>query len=651
MALASPRIAWTAALALAAGSRLWNALESRVLQGYDAWGHVSYALFLDLYRAVPYADQGWSYFHPPLHYALGFLLAQAGDAELLVRGLALVGSAASLGTAGLAAWLVRRAVPARPLWAPLAFVAVAFLPVEIYTSPMPGNEQTAALLASLGIALFARNQLRQQPTRRGDLAAGAVLGLALLAKFSGLLPLLAVDAVLAVEALRAGSAPARWRAAGRAALLTGVALLLAAPYYARNLVAFGTPFQLSRDTPLVARVESEQPPQQRGWLDLVQISPRTLLEPGVREPHLLHSIWGSLYVHVWSDQRAELFPSWSQLLPIWMGLVPTGLALLGLPLAARRALGRRAAPLDGLMLALTLVNLGAFALMAYRVPTWAMLKASYLLQLSLPFALFLARALEALERRGGRWLTQGAALWLVLTAAVAGLAHTPGVALPRGGENPPMAATHLYFGSYGRTARIAAKHLALARGARRAWLSELAGAALLGVGDWEQARRLYQLARDEPSAPWVQIEERSSPWVTNRLAVATALAGDRAAARALLDERLASETLPELLVNRGALLALAGDLSGAEADLDAALRLDPTLAAAWHNLAWLRERRGDPREAAMARREADVFARTPPRGYPYGIGDGFHLGGQRPLLMLEGAGLALYRPARAWPRS
>src|SRR5262247_1421234 len=103
--------AWCAALGVAAGVRLWDALGGPLLWGYDAWGHVAYALFLDLYRAVPWADQGWSYFHPPLHYAVGWALAQGGSGELLVRGLAVAGSVASLATAALAASVVRAMAP------------------------------------------------------------------------------------------------------------------------------------------------------------------------------------------------------------------------------------------------------------------------------------------------------------------------------------------------------------------------------------------------------------------------------------------------------------------------------------------------------------------------------------------------------------
>ena len=194
------RLGWIAALAAAAGVRLWNALTGPLMWGYDAWAHVAYAIFLDIYRAVPWADQGWSYFHPPFHAALGWLLAQPGSGEGLMRGLALLGSAASLGTAGLAAWLVQRVSP-RPRGLPLlAFASVAFLPVHFFVSPMPGNEMTLTFLTSAAVAVYIANEGRERPRLAPAAAAGCLLGLALLTKFSGVTALAALGAASALRA-------------------------------------------------------------------------------------------------------------------------------------------------------------------------------------------------------------------------------------------------------------------------------------------------------------------------------------------------------------------------------------------------------------------------------------------------------------------
>ena len=107
------RIAWIAVATVAVAVRVWNALAGAALWGDDAWGHVSYMLFLDAFAGVPWADQGWSYFHPPFHYALGWILAQSGSADVLIRGLSLLSGAASLGVAALAADVARRALGTR----------------------------------------------------------------------------------------------------------------------------------------------------------------------------------------------------------------------------------------------------------------------------------------------------------------------------------------------------------------------------------------------------------------------------------------------------------------------------------------------------------------------------------------------------------
>ncbi len=394
--------AWTLALAAAVGVRLWNALLGPLMWGYDAWGHVAYVLFLDVYGGVPWADQGWSYFHPPLHYALGWALAQLGSAEALARGLSLLGSAASLGTAGLAAWLVGAAFPGRPWLALLGFGCVAFLPVQLFMSPMPGNELTAGLLTAAALCVFVANELRQRPGLAADAGTGALLGAGLLTKFSGLVPLLALLAALGLRWWLDPDRRSRGaRTLARGALLAGVAVALAGPYYARNLAAFGTPFELSRGYPLVASVERDQPPGARTWSHYFKLPWRLFAEPNPLAPHLLDSVWGSVYLNTWGDSYREsdveraLVAQRRQQRTLGamaaLGLLPTGLALAGAGLSARDFWrGERRAVLAPVGL-LAAAGLSAFVVFSWQVPLWSALKASYLSPLALPCADFVAR--------------------------------------------------------------------------------------------------------------------------------------------------------------------------------------------------------------------------------------------------------------------
>jgi len=617
---------WVVTLGVAVGVRLWNALTGPLMWGYDAWGHVAYVLFLDLYGAVPWADQGWSYFHPPLHYALGWLLAQARSGEVLMRGLALLSSAASLATAALAAWLARVVTPERPALALVAFAAVACLPVHYFMSPMPGNELTEALLTAATLAAFVAAERREPARLRGALAVGVLAGLALLSKFSGLLVLLVVLASLLLRPLlRTGWHDTPRRVAARGLLVALVALALAAPYYARNIREFGTPFQLSRDFPLVQQVERGQPPGARSWRHYLRFPMEAFSDPNPLAPHLFRSVWASVYLNVWADTyresdveralEAERGTRRSTQLMALLGLLPTAAAFAGAGLAlgdVRR--GRRRAVYLPLLLQAA-VSLAAFAVFAWRVPLWSALKSSYLLGLSLPYALFMARSFEALAGEPRRWQRLLLPVGVGAVAVAASVVATDGLVLPRRADSPAAAAVRFYFGEY-EQARREYERLVATSAYPVAWLDNLA-AVELADGRAAEARRLYARAVALERAAGRRNEER-----LNQLATATALEGDVPGALALFDEVLARRRLPEALANRGALRAAQGDLPGAEEDLRAALDLAPEMLPAWLDLASVLASSGREGEARQARMRAARQACRGPRGYPYGLGTG-----------------------------
>jgi hypothetical protein len=636
-------LAWVVVLALAVGVRAWNALAGPLMWGYDAWGHVAHALFLDLYRGLPWADQGWSYFHPPLHYAFGWALAQAHDAEGMVRGLAGLGSAASLGTAALAAWIVRTAAPQRSLLAPCAFGAVALLPVHLFMSPMPGNELTLSFLTAACLCVFIANQRRPQPGLWLDLGAGGLAGLALLTKFSGLIPLIAMAGVLGLDGLR-GAAAAR-RSAMRALRIGALALLLCAPWYVRNASTFGTPFQLSRDFPLVASVERDQQPGVRHFADFLRFPLAVFENPDPRSPALLDSVWGTTYANVWADVFREsdvarsltAHPSSGPM--ALLGLGPTALFLLGAGLAFRDARqGRRRADYE-VLLVMSGVCLAVFVLFAWRVPIWSALKASYLLGLSLPFGVFLARGLEAAGGWGIGWRT-GASLWLSVTALAAAASAAEGLIVPRRADAPAMGAVYFYFGEYPAARQL---YMRLAAGAPYPvpWLDNLA-AVELASGDPVRASRLAAraVALEDPKGG-------AHPYRRGQQALALAVAGESSEAAALLDDALAGRELPELRANRGALALAEGDWEAAQSHLERALAANPELLPAWLHQARAQDALGRSAQARESRLAAARVACTPPRRYPHGLGTGEVLEwgvGRRGLLWLDGEVLRIAGP-------
>ena len=490
--------AWAVAIAAAVAVRLWNALTGPTMWGYDAWGHVAYVIFVDLYRGVPWADQGWSYFHPPLYYALAASLATFGSGDVLMRGLALIGSAASLGTAGLAALVVHWNAPGRPGLALLGFCAVALLPLHIYVSPMPGNEMFLCLLTAAAAALFVANERRARPGLLTDAATGLLLGLCLLVKFTGLTALIAlVAAVLAGPLLSTRPATALPRALARAALIAAVAVAIASPYYARNLQTFGTPFQLSREFSLVAEVERQQPPGERSWRDFVQLSPRLFTQPDPLAPHLIHSVWGTFYVSTWANvfRGTDVAATPALRRRAWrangamalLGILPSALALAGAALCARDVWRGRRRAVGIPMLMLAGATLGAYLFFAWILPRWPALRASYMLTASLPFAVFTARGAEAVIQRVTARARVGITAALVATGVGALWVGAESLALPPRADAPATGAVHYYFGEYD-AARTVYRRL-LAAPYPVPWLDNLA-AVELADGGATRARQL-----------------------------------------------------------------------------------------------------------------------------------------------------------------
>ncbi|MCH2173646.1 tetratricopeptide repeat protein [Myxococcota bacterium] len=646
-------MAWVAVVALAVGVRVWNALRGAALWGDDAWGHVSYMLFLDTFGGVPWADQGWSYFHPPLHYVLGWGLASLGSGETLIRGTALWGGLASLVTAALGARLVRIASPGFPGLSLLGFAAIAFLPVHLYVSAMPGNKLTEVMLSSAAVVMFVGSGGGLRRSLGRDVATGVLLGLALLAAFSGLLALLAILASLigshwmgresGPAARGPGSSPV-----ARAALICGVAGVLCAPFYLRNLAEFGTPFRKSSDFPPVHAIESQQPPGQRNLTDYMSFPLATFTRPEPRSRPLLHSVWASAYLTTWSDAHRQsdvaASPAERQRELRWrsrmllLGLVPTLVALLGAGACARDVWRGKRLETTVPVLWLAAANLSAYAVHAAYTPTWAATKAAYLLGASVSYAVFLVRGVEQLAGARGSRVLAGAAVAATLVAGgVAAAVNSEGWLLPRRADSPAAAAVFYQFGEYERARRIYGR---LVTGAPYPvpWLENLA-AVELAEGRFATAERFYRRAE--------ALAQEGDPLRQSRLAVAMALAGDPEAARERLDRALAVERQPELLANRAVLRAASGDWEGARLDLDEALESEPEMVPAWLARAEVARRMGQGDRAREARASAARHACQSPRRFPYGLGTGEVLewGVGRRWLLVLGSDAGAFRAA------
>ncbi len=186
----------------------------------------------------------FEYYQPPLYYLLcAPLVALAGEGAgvAVCRWLSFAFGVLTLVV--LARVLARLGLAEAPRRAGVAFAAL--LPVHAYFTSVVSNDALCWLIALLLTReLIARAAGDAGDPRAGgtraDLRLGVLLGLGLLTKSAlALFVPLALLVVARLEPPLPGRRP--WRAA---LVVLGSALLLAGPWYARNVALYGSPFAL-----------------------------------------------------------------------------------------------------------------------------------------------------------------------------------------------------------------------------------------------------------------------------------------------------------------------------------------------------------------------------------------------------------------------
>jgi hypothetical protein len=304
--------------------------------------------------------------------------------------------------------------------------------MNVYSAAYFSNETTHTLLA--GLAVLATVKLLAAPASgwRDIAALGAILGVALLTKFTAVIVAAVALFFVAVKLLAVEREPLA-RVAGRVAVAAAAILAIAGWFYARNWLRYGDPLLANWGTmPGEGLVWWQQP----GFHTPAYF---TRFGESLVHPYLagFHSFWDSLYSTLWGDggiagrvnpaQRHDFWNHDFMSIGYLAALPATGLLLAGALECTANALrdpdGRRRAVLSFLVTLAYAIGFGLIYL-ALRLPFFAQAKASYGLVaaplLSLFFAVGLGRLDDALAARGG--LVARAALHAWLAWLVVGFA-------------------------------------------------------------------------------------------------------------------------------------------------------------------------------------------------------------------------------------
>lgn len=396
-----------AALLLVAAANLWNASQFPYTRSRMDWGgHREHLRYSAAHWRPPLAEEGWQMYQPPLYYWVGGtvlrLSREAAGMEASLRRVQLLGAVAGILHVLLAALVLRRFGPPSARAQAVALLAVGLAPGAVTTNAMLTNEPFAAFMCGLplvvGAVVVAGRRFGPGP---GTLL-GLLGGLALLSKFTGLMPVAALGATLGLTFLdEAGRR--RAMAATLAAFLVVVAVV-AGPYYARNVAVYGKPFVGNWDRESGQYYEQEPgyrtPRFWAGFGDVFAYPP---------ERARYSSFWDGLYASWWGEIHDNFVrPNQPRtirlsLLLFALALVPTAAGAMGAAGSLRRSFG--SGPADRVHLLFVLVSLFSLASLAVfmtRLPYHSTMKAFFLLNLTVPAALFIARGVERLEGGLGR---------------------------------------------------------------------------------------------------------------------------------------------------------------------------------------------------------------------------------------------------------
>ena len=398
--------------------RINNAFAYPINLGFDAPENWRYIHTLMHSWALPDPASDWSTAHPPLFYYMGAALGRLFDqheVDFAVVAIRLLDTFLGLIAIALCVLLVRRVDSGNPRRAFLAATLLLFLPAGLYMSAMLNEEILASSLVTFVAVGAALAMKRRSPTEgtgalRQALGLGAVGGLALLAKASGILVVLAAAAAGLVAGWRRRSLrPALlW-----SCVLTAMALVVGGWFYARNWTHWG--YLYPQDLP-VHEVMFTMPPGERTVGDYLYVPLATWTDPQLVHPDLLRSVWGSTYVTVWFDGHRHYLARESPAVThagtfiLLLALLPTAAFFVGLWRGARRAITEPVSP-DTPLLLLTGFTFAGYVAFTVGNPWFAAVKGSYLLGLAAPFSFYTSEVLAGWTR--GR-NTRSVIVWAIL---------------------------------------------------------------------------------------------------------------------------------------------------------------------------------------------------------------------------------------------
>ena len=372
--------------------------------GFDLASHLEYIQYILERGALPLAHEGWEMYQPPLYYlmASGLLaclrhLTLDAGAMAILRALNWLGGLLLLGALYESLRLLHPEEPRRLL---RGFLLGAFLPAQLYMTHYASNEIWSAALAAASIAVALRILVRSPDSIGLHLLLGAVMGAALLTKFSTVMVVAVIVAVVVGRRILVGGSFAAIGLRTVGGLLAACAAVCGW-HFLRVAMRFGNPLIGNWD-PRVGYTWWQDP----GYHTSAYY---TGFGAALTRPiySAFHSFADAIYSTLWGDGMigasavVDVRPPWdfdAMIAGYLLALLPTVAILAGLVATVARLVR---APRAEEWIVLGVLGATAYGVfyMTLRLPFYAQAKAFYGLSAFVPLAVLGSRGISVLARR------------------------------------------------------------------------------------------------------------------------------------------------------------------------------------------------------------------------------------------------------------
>ncbi len=202
-------------------------------KGFDAEGHIQFIQYLQEFKKIPLANEGWELYQGPLYYIIASILPTLESVKFLGLCMWIV--------LGLTTYIFISRVFGR-LYGLIGTVIVLSLPAVLYITPAIGNEFFSTVMITISMAYYLLN--REKRTRKTQIITGILLGLAILSKATAIILLITI--VCNELIFNRLDYKKIFQNIGLTFLITSI---VGGWFYIRNIIIFHNPFIASVDFP------------------------------------------------------------------------------------------------------------------------------------------------------------------------------------------------------------------------------------------------------------------------------------------------------------------------------------------------------------------------------------------------------------------